>query len=447
MQKALKIAPNSAKTRVNLGNVYAAEKEFGLAEKEFQAALRLDPANRDANYNLGMLLMASGSPAQAIPHFARVRPQTNETRFNLVRAYLESKQAKEALRVAADLSAEGKDDVQVHFSLGILLASEKQYNAAAVEFEKADALNPDTFEIVFNHGQALLKIGKFAEAGLVLNRALRLKPDSPDTLYLLAQVSMNESRPLDALDLLIRAHQIAPQDLDVIFLMAQVSMSQNYFEDAIPLLESGLQIAPRRPDLLAALGESYFMAGKIDKATDEFKQLVEVEGSARSYAYLGLSYRNLGRFDEAKKYFQQGLKLDPHNSTCLFNLGFIAERQGDAANADAWFQQALRYNPGFSDAILELANLRIAGGKLEEGAELLRKYVQVSSDSAPGYYKLAMVERSLHRTQDADRDLNVFKTLSKNSHRAPTLMSISSITSTIARSSRRARRLSWIWLS
>ena len=48
-------------------------------------------------------------------------------------------------------------------------------------------------------------------------------------------------------------------------------MSQNYFEDAIPLLESGLQIAPRRPDLLAALGESYFMAGKIDKATDVFK--------------------------------------------------------------------------------------------------------------------------------------------------------------------------------
>ena len=57
--------------------------------------------------------------------------------------------------------------------------------------------------------------------------------------------------------------------------MAQISMSQNYFEDAIPLLESGLQIAPQRADLIAALGESYFMAGKVDKAIDQFTELLE----------------------------------------------------------------------------------------------------------------------------------------------------------------------------
>lgn len=418
-QKALKIAPNSTKTRNNLGNVYVAEQKPDLAEMEFRAVLRLDPANRDANYNLGMLLLAKSSPAQAISHFARVRPQNDETRFNLVRAYFENKQPAEALRVAGELSAESKSNLQVHFSLGLLLASEKQYAPAVLEFEKADALAPDTFEIVYNLGQALIRNGKYAEAGLALNRALKLRPDSADTLYLLAQAAMNESHPLDALDLLIRAHKLAPQNADVIFLMAQVSMSQNYFEDAIPLLESGLQIAPRRADLIAALGESYFMAGKVNNAVDEFKQLIEVERSARSYAFLGLSYRNLGRFDEAKQYFQQGLKLDPHNSLCLFNLGFIAERQGDAPNAEAMLQQALRYNPNFSDAILELANLRIAGGKPEEGVDMLKKYVQVAVDPTAGYYKLAMVERSLHRTADAERDLSVFKSLSKNSSSGP----------------------------
>ena len=76
--------------------------------------------------------------------------------------------------------------------------------------------------------------------------------------------------------------------------MAQVSMSQNYFEDAIPLLESGVEMAPRRPDLLASLGESYFMAGKVEKAIDEFNQLIAVEGSARSYAFLGLDVSKSG---------------------------------------------------------------------------------------------------------------------------------------------------------
>ena len=59
------------------------------------------------------------------------------------------------------------------------------------------------------------------------------------------------------------------------------------------------------------MGESYFMSGKTEKAIDEFKKLVEVDPSAGSYAFLGLSFRHLGRFDEARKYFEEGLKKGP----------------------------------------------------------------------------------------------------------------------------------------
>jgi tetratricopeptide (TPR) repeat protein len=418
-QKALQLAPRSVKTHNNLGNVYVAQKQLDLAEKEFRTALRVDAADRDANYNLGVLLMVKGAPTEAIPHFERVRPPNVATRFNLIRAYFQTKRTADALRLATELSAQGKDDVQVHFSLGVMLASEKQYKPAQLELEKADSLQPETFEILYNLGQDLLREREYSKAETMLSRALKLKPESAETMYLLAQALSDESRPLDALDLLLKAHKIAPENPDVIFLMAQVSMSQNYFEDAIPLLESGLQVAPKRSDLRAALGESYFMAGKIDKAIDEFKKLLEVDASARSYAFLGLSYLNLGRFDEAKQYFQQGVKLDPHNSLCLFNLGFIAERQGDSTGAEALFQETLRSNPNFPDALLELANLRIAAKRLQEGADLLKRYVRVSRDPATGYYRLAMVERSLHQTAEADRDLSVFKTLSKNSVSAP----------------------------
>ena len=136
---------------------------------------------------------------------------------------------------------------------------------------------------------------------------------------------------------------------------------------------------------------------------------MRLEPSARSYAFLGLSYCDLGRFDEAKQYFEKGLKLDPHNTACLFNLGYIAERQGDTAAAEASFG-VFRSNPDFPDALLELANLRIASKKFPEAAELLRRYVRVSRDPATGYYKLAMVERSLHETAAADRDLGLFQT-------------------------------------
>ena len=181
-QQALQLSPNSTKTHNNLGNVYVAQKKFDLAEKEFRTVLRLDPANRDAHYNLGVMLMAQGSPAEAIPQFERVRPADLPTSLNLVRALLESKRTAEALRMATELSERHKNEVQVHFSLGILLASEKQYKPAQVELEKAEVLQPGTFEIPYNLGEVFLRSGAYPQAELALNRALKLKSDSPETL-------------------------------------------------------------------------------------------------------------------------------------------------------------------------------------------------------------------------------------------------------------------------
>ncbi|MBV9342959.1 MAG: tetratricopeptide repeat protein [Acidobacteria bacterium] len=418
-QQGLRIDPNSTRVHNNLANLYASQGKADLAEKEFRKVLRFAPANRDANYNLGLLLMAKGSPGEAIACLGRVRPQDEATRFNLVRAYLQAGKFAEGLKAAQALSAEKQSNVQLHFSLGVLLAEEKQYPAAEEELEKANALEPETFEILYNLGQAYLRGGQYGKAELVLGRALRLKPESPETLYRLAQVYSEQSRPVDALELLVRAHKLAPEDTDIVFLMARVSMSQNYFEDAIPLLESGLKLAGKRADLHAALGESYFMSGKTEKAIQEFGRLIELEPSARSYAFMGLAYRHLGRFEEARKYFEEGRRRDPRNPACLFNLGFIEERQGNGARAEELFQQALRSSPDFADALLELANLRTKDKKFAEAAELLRRYVKSSRDPASGYYKLAMIERSLHQTAAAQRDLNVFQTLSKNSSTGP----------------------------
>src|SRR5713226_3701684 len=70
--------------------------------KEFRTVLRLAPANRDGNYNLGLVLMAKGLPAEAISHFQRVRPANVETRFNLIRAFFQARRTAEGLKVATE---------------------------------------------------------------------------------------------------------------------------------------------------------------------------------------------------------------------------------------------------------------------------------------------------------------------------------------------------------
>ena len=419
-QRALQLAPASAQAHTNFGNVYVSEKNLDLPEKEFRTTLRLDPKNQEANYNLGILLMTKGSPAKAIEYFERIHPANLETRFSLVRAYLQTKRTADALRLANTLSSEGNDDVQLHFSLGVLLASGNQYKAAQLELEKADALQPGSFEILFNLGQAAYRNGDNPNAELALSRVLKLTPDSPEALYLLADVYTKEQRPLDAVDLLVRANKLAPENPDILYSMAQISISQKYYEDAIPLLEKALVFSPGRTDIRASLGESYFKSDKTDKSIQVFIKLIEVQPSARAYSFLGLSNTYLGRFEEAKRDFQHGLKLNPQNSFCLFQLGYIAKMQGDSAAAEGIFLRVLRSNQDYPNALLELANIRIEQKRYSGAAELLKRYVRVSNTPATGYYKLAMVEKNLHQTAAAEQDLAKFQVLSKdtsiNSH-------------------------------
>src|SRR5208283_4092333 len=135
---------------------------------------------------------------------------------------------------------------------------------------------------------------------------------------------------------------------------------------------------------------------------------------SRSYAFLGVCYRHLGRFEEAQKYLQQGLKLNPRDVPCLYNLGYIASRQGRYDLGEKLLKQALEIDANYVEALLELGNSKMHQGKFEEAVPLLRKCAQLNPQAAPVYYRLAAAERNLHQTEAAERDLKIFQTLSKD---------------------------------
>jgi tetratricopeptide (TPR) repeat protein len=425
-EKALKVNPRSAETHNDLGNAYYAQQKLDLATEEFQKALGYEPANRDANYNLGLVLLAKHDPQGAITYLRRVRPADDpQALFSLAQAYFATGQTEKALETARSLSGRAKSDVRVHFTLGVLLASQKQYAPAIHELEIADALEPGTLEILYNLGQAYLRTQKYAQAEEVLERAIASKPDSAETLYLLAQVDADQRKDLQALELLLRARKLAPRNTDIIFLMGRLSMMQSYFEDAIQLLEQGVKIDPQRADLHAALGESYFTVGKVDRAIQEFDTLIKLDPSARSYAFMGLCYRHLGRFDEAKKYFSLGLQSNPRNPACLFNLGYIENKQGNYAVAEKYLVQAIDADSNYGDALYELAGVKMAEKKYAEALPVLQKCVKLKGRPSSEayfkevYYKLAVAERNLHQPDAAQRDLRIFETLSKEPSPGP----------------------------
>jgi tetratricopeptide (TPR) repeat protein len=415
-QRALDLAPRSTAAHNNLGSCYLEQQKYELARKEFETTLRLSPHDRDANYNLGTLYLAEHKPQQAITFFQRVRPPDPSTQLNLARAFLEAGQTAPALDLSQHISQEFPNDVRVHFSLGVLLASAKQHGLALHELELANALQPGTPEILYNLGKIYHRNHDYAKAESALERARTIQPDSLSLLSLLGQVYYNDRKDVQALELLLQAHKLAPKNTDVIFLLARLSMIQNFHEDAILLLEEGIKIDPKRPDLHSALGSCYFTTGKTDRAIQEFEALIRLDPSAKSYGLMGVCYRQLGRYDEAREFLLKGLQRDGRSVVCLYNLGFIANRQGKLGEADRYLSEALKADPDHDGALSELAGVKMAEGEFAEAIPLLQKCVKITSHPSEAYFKLATAERKTHQTAAADRDFQIFQTLAKSNH-------------------------------
>lgn len=418
-ERALAIKPDSVDTLNNLATSYAAQKRTDLAQQTFRKSLRLKPEDATANYNLGLLMLERNKAKESIPYLQRVRHPDVATRLNLVRAYLSSGNKASGLATAEKLSRSFPKDTKVHFSLGVLLGSHRQYRSAILEFELANALEPKTFDILHDLGQAYLLSGQPAKSHETLDQALNLQPDSADTLYLMARADTDLGKDVDALEVLVRARKISPTNTDILLLMARLSMKQQFFEDAIEVLKEGVQIDPGRADLHAALGESYFTVGKVEEAVKEFKTLVSLDPSPRSYALMGLCYRHLGQYEEAKHFLDESLKGDPENLTALFHLGMIAKTRGKPLLAESYFERAVRGDPNYTEALLELAGVKMDQRQYEEAIPLLRRCIQVNQGLPSAYYKLALAERSAHQLEAARRDMSVFQTLSKNPEPAP----------------------------
>jgi tetratricopeptide (TPR) repeat protein len=419
LQKALKIDPRSKVTLNNLAITYVTQEKFDQAEVAFRKILAIDRQNRIANYNFGLLLLTRQRPKEAVTALQRVQPADSAVLLSLVEAELAAGTIPSALRAAEALSRKNPQDVRLHFSLGVALASKLQFGPAIRELEIANALRPRTPEILHDLGQAYLRNHELPKAQATLEPALELNRDSADTLYLLAQVQASQHRDVDALELLVRARKSAPENIEVVLLMARLSMRQEFYEDAIQLLHEGVKLDDKRPELHAALGESLFTVGKVDQALVEFRLLLKLDPSARSYAYMGLCQRHLGKMQEASEYFTQGLKLDAQDPVILFNLAVIARSQGQQAQAEHFLQRALKSDSTYADALFELGNLYMDEKRFGEAVPVLRRSAELSQKPAQSYYKLSIAERSLHQIDAADRDLKVFLTLSKNPDPGP----------------------------
>ena len=218
-RKALALKPGMPGLRLNLGLALFKAGDLKAAIPEFTILLKNAPPHSPEALRytilLGMSHYGLGQFAEAAPYLktaAAADPQNLPIRLTLAHSYLWSKQYNRVLDVYNEIltldpdSAEADmlagealdemkdtsgaiemfrkavnakpDEPNVHFGLGYLLWSQKQYPEAIKEFQAELANDPNHAQSMLYIADAYIQMNQYADAAPLLEKAVKLDPSA-----------------------------------------------------------------------------------------------------------------------------------------------------------------------------------------------------------------------------------------------------------------------------
>lgn len=100
--------------------------------------------------------------------------------------------------------------------------------------------------------------------------------------------------------------------------------------------------------------------------------------NARAMALLADYCRRAGRLDDARKWLERSLAIQPGVIAVLNNLGTVWQELGEPAKAAGFFRQALALQPGDVAAMGNLGNALILSGRVDEGLGELEAALRIA---------------------------------------------------------------------
>jgi tetratricopeptide (TPR) repeat protein len=139
---------------------------------------------------------------------------------------------------------------------------------------------------------------------------------------------------------------------------------------------------------------------------DEAASVAVNEATTDQKLKQGFALHALGRTEDAEKAYTEVLAKDPENKLAHYNLGVIADKNGDGDEAENRYKRALSSDPDFVPALFNLAIRREAAGAPKEAEELYRKIILLDAGMAKAHLNLGfLLLRKLDRKDEGKTEI------------------------------------------
>jgi serine/threonine protein kinase/tetratricopeptide (TPR) repeat protein len=234
------------------------EKALQFARRMFTRAIEIDPGYARAHAGIA-------DCSSMLYHY-----------WDASEANLE--QAESASRKALELSP---GLAEAHASRGLALSLSKQYDAAAVEFEKAIQLDPKLYEGHYYYALARFGEGSYHEAHRLFLQASAVRPEDFQAAALgaLSLSALGDPGEIEAyrtaLSIMERHLELNPEEARALYLGSNALFKLGDVERAEAWAERALAVDPNDAGVLYNVACAFGVQGKAERAIDLLEKAVE----------------------------------------------------------------------------------------------------------------------------------------------------------------------------
>lgn len=371
------------------------KKDYERALSELEKAIALNESNYLYYYDMGKLQYLLKRFTDAKVSFNRSMELNNQfppSVYNLGLTYVKLKDEENALesfKKSVKINPEYEkgyiEQARVYNRLGKLAECVKAYDELIKLF-------PDNTAAIMELGSVYYQYGKYAESEAQYKKALAsLKKSEERTLtaYNLSKVLYDNKNYTEAArygwiaydekDFLINDTQQA----NVVYNYALIQEKNEKLEDAVSLYKEALTLNPKHMKSKINLSALYMAENNpdADKALELLLDAYKTDNSDFSVNNnLGTAYMLKEQYDYAEKFYKAALDIVPDDEDALFNLANAQMKGGKPSEAVYNFTKITTKNPENLEAFVGLAKVQIQTGD-SQGAYKNLLYVRKKNPS------------------------------------------------------------------
>jgi len=344
-ETAIKADPKDYSAHFNLALAYSLSGRDAEAITEYRTTLELKPGLYQALLNLGTVLVREKRFAEAIPHLqaaAAARPADARPQLLLGDAQLGMSQYQLAAQAYYAALTAAPDSADAELGYARALIGQQQLGEAEPHLRRAIMLQPDLREWLLDLGEAYERAGKTDQAAAVYEQF----PDSAAARERLGFMLLQAGRVKDALPHLEWAAEKSPTAANKLAL-ALAYKRNNDAAKALAIVEAAVQAEPGNVDLRMAYGRELRDARRFADAAQQFNMVIQARpDSIEAWNEMAGMMVSLEQFPQAIAALDRISALGGEKPGHLYLRAIILDRVRDIKGAAAAYERFLAMSQG-----------------------------------------------------------------------------------------------------